>query len=187
MIHLLYFLNLYQHAKNRVDLSILNWYIVDREIMSFDYPRVLLTQTNKNFSNKILFAFSLSQHAKKWSWLTQLFLRYSWFKNPDIWLAESIFDHAQTTFYVYWIYINDWSILQSDWLRAFWPVNQELKFLQIRNRCRQIAKSMIFHLTPNPEKSHAKSFAKPKSPYFRPILPIFGQKWIISTIWAVSF
>ena len=73
-------------------------------------------------------------------WLTQLLLRYGWFMNPAIWLAESIFIHGKlkiykTIFYVSWIYICmpkiklnssiliwnkvDSKILKSDWLRVF--------------------------------------------------------------------
>ena len=40
----------------------------------------------------------------------------------------------------------DWKILQSDWLKTFWPVSQELKFSQIWDLCRNIANNINFNI-----------------------------------------
>ena len=81
------------------------------------------------------------------------FLRYIQFYSPDTTLAIPIFDHAQSkklqsTFnfcqfvstYLKWgCFITlFWrrlglKILQSDWLRAFWPISQEKDFSQIQD------------------------------------------------------
>ena len=47
---------------------------------------------------------------QKSCWLTQLRLKYSRFKNPEIWLVDRIFEYTQVknlqiVFYVSWIYI----------------------------------------------------------------------------------
>ena len=41
--------------------------------------------------------------------------------------------------------ILDLKILQSDWLRAFWPISQEQDFSQIWDLCRNIANNINFH------------------------------------------
>ena len=39
----------------------------------------------------------------------------------------------------------DWKILQSDWLRTFWPKSQKSFFFQIRDLCRNTANNINFH------------------------------------------
>ena len=49
-------------------------------------------------------------------------------------------------------------MLQSDWLRAFWPSSPELDFPQIWDLCRNTANSMNFHYRTNSEKSNYQIF-----------------------------
>ena len=91
-------------------------------------------------------------------------LKYSWYKNPEIWLAESSFDRTllktskpsfmpKIKFIHRFLDIADLRILQSHWLRTFWLIPQEPEFSQIWDLCRHKANNMNFHLTPNSEKA----------------------------------
>ena len=94
---------------------------------------------------------NLYQHAKKSVKSICSFLRYSQFQSPETRLVKTIFDHAQPkNFQSTFIFLNlyqhaknetislicfdeilDLKILQSDWLRVFWPIFQEQDFSQI--------------------------------------------------------
>ena len=43
-------------------------------------------------------------------------------------------------------------ILQSDWLRAFWPLSQEPEFSQVWDFCKNTTNIVKFLYRPNPEK-----------------------------------
>ena len=43
-------------------------------------------------------------------------------------------------------------ILQSDWLRAFWPISQESEFSQVWDLCKNTANITKFHYRPNSDK-----------------------------------
>ena len=119
-------------------------------------------------------------------------LKYSWYKNPEIWLAESSFDRTllktskpsfmpKIKFIHRFLDIADLRILQSHWLRTFWLIPQEPEFSQIWDLCRHKANNMNFHLTPNSEKAMIKFLEITLVfGHFGPSLPILGQKWLFS-------
>ena len=51
-------------------------------------------------------------------------------------------------------------ILQSDWLRTFWPISQEPEFSQIWGLRSLFLNHMYFHFRLNPEKVNDKIFEK---------------------------
>ena len=72
--------------------------------------------------------------------------------------------------------IVDLKILQSDWLRAFWPISHEQVFSQIQDLCRNTANSINFHYRNNSVKIIDQIFLKFKKSYFGPFLQFLGQK-----------
>ena len=89
-------------------------------------------------------------------------------------MATPIFDHAhtsifQSTFNFYELHqyvknqafssfcsrdIVNLKILQSDWLRAFWPISQEPDFSQVWDLCKNTANITQFLYRPNLEKTN---------------------------------
>ena len=71
-------------------------------------------------------------------------------------------------------------ILQSDWLRTFWPISQEPEFSQIWDLCENIANNTNFHYTANSVNINDKIFQYIQKPLFLalfwPIFPIFRAK-----------
>ena len=49
-------------------------------------------------------------------------------------------------------------ILQSDWLRAFWPISQEPDFSQVWDLCKNTANIIKFLYRPNSEKINDSIF-----------------------------
>ena len=49
-------------------------------------------------------------------------------------------------------YIVDLKVLQSDWLRAFLHISQELDFFHVWDLCKNTAKNINFPYRPNSEK-----------------------------------
>ena len=70
------------------------------------------------------------------------------------------------------------NILQSDWLRKFCPISQELEFSQIWNLFRNTANKIKFHYRTNLVKVNDKNFQHIQKilflVHFCPIFPIFG-------------
>ena len=113
--------------------------------------------------------FSFPKFAPAWKiWFHSIhsFLRYSQFQSPVTRLTMSIFDMStQKKFDQVLIYVNlyqhaknqaiymvDWKILQSGWLRTFWSISQEQKFSQIWDLFRNTANNISFHYTIKPVK-----------------------------------
>ena len=68
----------------------------------------------------------------------------------------------------------DCKIVQSDWLRTFWPISQEQKFSQIWDLYRNKANNNIFHYRTNSVKITDQIFNKnSKNPIFGPSLVRF--------------
>ena len=69
-------------------------------------------------------------------------------------------------------------MLQSDWLRKFWPISQEPEFSQIWDLCRNIANNINFHYRTNSVKINDKMFQYIQTTlflaHFWSIFPIFG-------------
>ena len=85
---------------------------------------------------------------KKLGYFIDLFWRYAWLK-----------------------------ILQSYWLRTFWPISQEPQFSQIRDLWRNIANNIHFYYRTNSVKIKDKIFQYiQKYPVFGPFYQFFGQK-----------
>ena len=68
----------------------------------------------------------------------------------------------------------DKKILQSNWLRKFWPISQEQKFSQIWDLCRNTA-NKNFHYRTNSVKSITEFYSKFKKPIFGPFLVPFPK------------
>ena len=81
------------------DSSVLTWYLVDSRILQFDQGKNIFDHTQpKIFKLTFIFLRSISP-CKKSRWLTQFLLRYSWFKNPKIWLADTSFQQTWLKLY----------------------------------------------------------------------------------------
>ena len=68
-------------------------------------------------------------------------------------------------------------MLQSDWLRTFWPISLEPKFSQILYLCRTTANNENFHYRTNSVKINDKIFSIFKNPiltHFWPTFPVLG-------------
>ena len=86
---------------------------------------------------------------KKLGYFIDLFWRYSWLK-----------------------------ILQSDWLRTFWPISQEPEFSQMWDLCRNTANNINFHYRKHSVKINDKMFQHiQKNPVFGPFLTHFPNFW----------
>ena len=70
---------------------------------------------------------------------------------------------------------DDFKILQSNCLRAFWPMSQEQYFPQIWDLCMNIFNSVNFHYRTNSVKLIAKFYSKFKNPHFQPIFGPLSQ------------
>ena len=90
--HLFICMSLNQHAKNQFILSVNSSDTVIFRVKRLDWSHSLLTMPNQNIFDQLLILVTLHQHAKNEAIcsLINLFWRNSWFKNPAIWLAESI-------------------------------------------------------------------------------------------------
>ena len=69
----------------------------------------------------------------------------------------------------------DLNILQSDRLRAFWPISQEPDFLQIWDLYRNTANNINFHDRPNQEKIRDQNFQ------------VFNFWPFLDRFWAIIF
>ena len=94
MNYLLIFLDLHQHAKNQLILSIYSLDLINFRVQWPDWPDPFLTIPNHKVSNQLFIYISLCHHANQ--------------------AILSIFSGD----------INDLNILQSDWLRALWPISR---------------------------------------------------------------
>ena len=84
------FVNLYQYEKNQFIPSVHSSDTVNFRVQRPDWSRTFLTISNQNNINELLFYANLHQHAQKWGCFINLFWTKCCFKNPAIWLAESI-------------------------------------------------------------------------------------------------
>ena len=71
----------------------------------------------------------------------------------------------------------DKKILQSDWLKTFWPISQEQRFSQLWDLCRNTANNIYFHYRINSVKINDQ--INSKNPVFS-IFPNFRGKKIFS-------
>ena len=68
-------------------------------------------------------------------------------------------------------------ILQSDWLKTFWPISHEQKFCQIWDLCRNTTNSINFHYKTNLVKISDQIFQWIQKPYLRSNFASFSQFW----------
>ena len=68
-------------------------------------------------------------------------------------------------------------IVQSHWLRTFWPISQDLEFSQIWDLCRNTANIKNFHYRTNSLKINDTIFQYLKNPVFAPFLVHFPNFW----------
>ena len=78
--------------------------------------------------------------------------------------------------------ITFYTILQFDWLTAFWLITWEPEFCQIWDWWWNINNNISFHLRLFPRKTNDRIFQKIRKTqfwdHFGPFLPKFRQKWI---------
>ena len=86
-------MNLHQHIKNQFISFIFPQHTAIFIVLRTAWPYPFLTMPTPIFFNQLLFFMKLYQLAKKTGFLIILFYRYSWFKNPVIWLAKRILAH----------------------------------------------------------------------------------------------
>ena len=67
-------------------------------------------------------------------------------------------------------------MLQSEWLRTFWPISQEPEFSQICDLCRNKANNINFHYKTNSAKINDKIFQYIKKTPFLAHFPNFWGK-----------
>ena len=87
---LLAFQNWHQHAKNQLIPSVHSWDTANFTVPWQDLPHSFLTMPNQKIFDQLLIFVNLYQHAEKYGYFIDSFWRNSWFKNPALWLAESI-------------------------------------------------------------------------------------------------
>ena len=104
-------------------------YTVSFRVMWPSWPHPSLTMHNPQFFDQLLIYVNLYQHVKN--------------------QAISLICSGDKV---------DKKILQSDWLRAFWPISQEQTFSQIWDMCRNTANNVNFHHRSNSVKCNDHIF-----------------------------
>ena len=148
---LLLFVITYQHAKNQFIPSVHSSDKVNFRVQSPDWPHPFFTMLTSKIFNHLLICVKLYQHAKNQlvrlvlSWDTILDSRdqisHTHFDQPH----QKLFNPLLTLVNLYQHAKNeavssicsgemlDLKILQSEWLRAFWPISQEQHFPQMED------------------------------------------------------
>ena len=98
---LLAFLNLHQHAKNQFLPSTHSWDTVNFRVLWSDWPHPFLTTPTPlpppQFFWLTFNSCEFVSTCKKSGYITDLFWRYGWLKNPTIWLADNILTYISET------------------------------------------------------------------------------------------
>ena len=89
------------------------------------------------------------------------------------------------TLFIILRYVN-LKILQSDWLRRFWPISQKPDFSQVWDLCNNTVNSIYFLYRPKSEKKQWKIFPINSKTLFLTHLLHFGGKCFFSKIPAVT-
>ena len=82
---------LYQYAKNHLVPSFLSWDTINFRVSRPDWWHSILTIPCQKLFNQLLIFCEFVSTWKKWDW------RNVWFKNPTIWMADSIFAYTSGT------------------------------------------------------------------------------------------
>ena len=129
-------------------------------------------------------------------------LRYRQFQSPVTRLATHIFYLAYTKnfkFQQFWFIIQkirlfhwfiiwvDLKILQSNWLRAFWPISWEMAFSQIWDLCRNTANNISFHYKTNSVKIIGNFFSKFKTLSLTHFSNFWGKKSFSKNSGSVTY
>ena len=157
-IHLLMYVNLYQHAQNHLIPSVRSSDTVSFRVQRPDWPHPFLTMPNQRIFNELLTFINFYQHAKN----------------------EAVSQICSGE-------IVDLKILQSDWLGAFCSISQEQDFSQIQDFCRNTAIIQNLIMEQIQLKLMTKFFFTFKKSYFWPISPIFGENAKIQRNLKIQF
>ena len=148
---LLFYLNLYQHAKNQFVSFIHFWDTANLRVPWPDWPHPFLTILSQKIFDRLLICLNLYQHE-----LNKLIASvHSWdtVNSADTILTTPTFDHAQPKYF--WSTFNfcefvptckkndaivlicsgeivDFKMMQSDWFGSFLPISLEQDFSQYR-------------------------------------------------------
>ena len=76
--------------------KIISFHLFVFEIQTFSEfhdqcPHTFLTMLTQKVFHQFLYFDEFEMTCKRWSYFIILFQRYSWFKNPAIWLAETLY------------------------------------------------------------------------------------------------
>ena len=149
MNQFLIFLNLCQHAKNQFLPSVHSSDTVNFRVSSTNWPFLFLTILTPKIFNHFLICVNLCQHAKK----SVNFICSFWYSQfqspetrlywPDLFLTMlnqkkilstiNFWEFVSTCKELRWFIDLRWrngylKILESEWLRPFWPISQEQVF-----------------------------------------------------------
>ena len=163
-------MNLYHHAKNlslpTVHFSLFIFQVQSNfTVLPPDWQHPFLTMLNPKISNRLLISMNFLPAWKKSDYSVCSFLRYSQFYNPQIRLATPIFDNAQPKKFQstlnFYEFKSTWKndlvssicsgemvhlkLLETDWLRAFWPIAQDKTFSKRWDLHRNRVNNIRFH------------------------------------------
>ena len=83
-------INLYQHAKNQSIPSVHSWETINFRVQRPDWLHPFLAMPNQKNVDQILIFVNFVSTCKKWGCFINLCWRKDWFKNPTIWMVDSI-------------------------------------------------------------------------------------------------
>ena len=122
-------LNFYEHTKNQFIPIIFSLDTASFCVLKPELPHPFLTIPTPIFFNQLLVSINLYQYAKNQAFSSCCF-------------RDMV----------------DLKILQSDWLRTFWPISQEPDFSQVWDLCKHTVNNINFLYRPNSEKTNGKIF-----------------------------
>ena len=100
--HLLICVKLYQHANIQLVASVFSWDTVNFRVQRLDWLHSFLAMLHQKLCHQFLIFLNFLKIStcKKWGCFIDWLLRNAWFKNPAIWMAESILVYISgTTFF----------------------------------------------------------------------------------------
>ena len=95
--HLLICMNLHQHAKNQLIPSVYSWDTVNFRVRKPDWANPYFDHAQPKYFQTIFTFCEFVSACKNLGCFINLFWRNSWFKNPEIWLGQSILAYISGT------------------------------------------------------------------------------------------
>ena len=95
--HFLICINLHQHTKNQLIPSVYSWDTVTFWVRKPDWPNLYFDHAQPKHFQAIFNFCEFVSACKIWGCFINLFWRNNWFKNPEIWLGQSILEYISRT------------------------------------------------------------------------------------------